>query len=112
MSGEVDLLEARGNNESYRVEGSDQAGFAGVDRIAATVHCADSQGGDDFSIGNTTIHGLEDDEGFITIGMDWSEDALITYAREAGSGARRVLATSRGPACANAVYHKYRPRNH
>ena len=37
---------------------------------------------------------------------------LITYAREAGSGARRVLATSRGPACANAVYHKYRPRNH
>ena len=27
LSGEIDLLEARGNNESYRVEGSDQAGF-------------------------------------------------------------------------------------
>ena len=26
LSGEIDLLEARGNNESYRVEGSDQSG--------------------------------------------------------------------------------------
>jgi len=81
------------------VEGSDQSGFAGVDRIAATVHCADADGGDDFSIGNTTTHGLEDAEGFITIGMEWSRDGLITYAREI-SGGRRVLATSRGPACA------------
>ena len=62
--------------------------------------------------GNTTIGrglgGLEDDEGFVIIGVEWSEDSVVTYAREQGPATkRRVLATysgHSGPACDNKVY--------
>ena len=51
FSGELDLLEARGNGKDFQVVGSDQSGYAGNDHLAATVHCADAGGSDSFSIG-------------------------------------------------------------
>ncbi|KAH8069543.1 glycosyl hydrolase [Aureococcus anophagefferens] len=103
--GEIDLLEARGNDADFEVVGSSQSGKAGFDRLAATVHCADAGGGDTFSIGNTTIwpsqsnnfKALEDADGFVIIGLDWRPGSVRTYAREAGPRTERTLATWPGP---------------
>ena len=115
-SGEIDLLEARGNDETFEVVGSGQSGLAGYDRLAATVHCADAGGGDTFSIGNTTIwpsasngfQSLEDQDGFVVIGLEWAPGKVRTYARE-GSGLKgeRTLAewpSRSGPHCAAPAY--------
>ncbi|KAH8056025.1 glycosyl hydrolase [Aureococcus anophagefferens] len=113
FSGEIDLLEARGNDADFEVVGSSQSGKAGFDRLAATVHCADAGGGDTFSIGNTTIwpsqsnnfKALEDADGFVIIGLDWRPGSVRTYAREGpGLAQERTLATwpgAKGPYCEN-----------
>ena len=87
-----------------------------VDRLAATVHCADAGGGDTFSIGNTTIwpsqsnnfKALEDADGFVIIGLDWRPGSVRTYAREGpGLAEERTLATwpgAKGPYCENDAY--------
>ena len=110
------MLEARGNDQEFEVKGSGQSGFAGYDRMAATVHCADSAGSDTFSIGNTTVWAspsndfqpLEDDDGFIIIGLEWSPGFVRTYAREGkGLTRERTLAVSthdQGPTCDNEIY--------
>ena len=116
FSGEIDLLEARGNDADFEVVGSSQSGKAGFDRLAATVHCADAGGGDTFSIGNTTIwpsqsndfKALEDADGFVIIGLDWRPGSVRTYAREGpGLAQERTLATwpgAKGPYCENDAY--------
>ena len=116
FSGEIDLLEARGNDAAFEVVGSSQSGKAGFDRLAATVHCADAGGGDTFSIGNTTIwpsqsnnfKALEDADGFVIIGLDWRPGSVRTYAREGpGLAQERTLATwpgAKGPYCENDAY--------
>mmetsp|Transcript_22253 Transcript_22253/g.76350 ORF Transcript_22253/g.76350 Transcript_22253/m.76350 type:complete len:422 (-) Transcript_22253:41-1306(-) len=113
MSGEIDLMEARGNGPNFEVKGSDQSGLAGNDRLAGTIHCADAAGLDDYALANTTTLGLEDDEGFLVIGLEKRPGFVQTYARER-DGSKRQLAVypaqpgsdpKTSPTCANAAYH-------
>lgn len=101
-SGEIDLLEARGNSPAFKVAGSDQSGFGGNDRIAATAHCASAGGQDDFVMRNTSLtDGLLDEHGFLVIGVERSPGYVRTYALQ-NDGRERTLTESPkgGPKCA------------
>ena len=48
-------------------------------RITSGIHCAAIS--DAFQISNTTLVGLEDDDGFVTIGLEWNRSVVRTYVR-------------------------------
>jgi hypothetical protein len=72
-SGEIDLLETRGNNKSYPAGGSN--------KISSTLHWGANKDVDRYlmTTGGASVLHSTFDQGFHTIGLEWSEKYLFTY---------------------------------
>jgi hypothetical protein len=85
VSGEIDLMEAKGNSPSYKVVRDDREDsfLAGNNVTAATFHCA-NWGGERVlaSSPQLVIPDFEDEEGFIVLGLDKRDDYMAAYARK------------------------------
>lgn len=72
-SGEIDIMESRGNNHSYSLGGND--------KVSGTLHWGPNADNDAWRITTNTMNALHSEygEAFHVYGLEWSEKYLFTY---------------------------------
>jgi beta-glucanase (GH16 family) len=72
-SGEIDIMESRGNNHTYVLGGNDQ--------VSSALHWGPDPSNDGYRLTENTNHALHSEYGdeFHTYGLEWNEKYLFTY---------------------------------
>ena len=117
-SGEIDVMEGRGNAEDWQMLGGDpnrrrldedpatwRYSDYGRNAFTSTVHCAGPASKDDFDMVKEVRSpaSLADDDGFLVFGLRWTPDRVRTYYVDAATGRETTVVDWRGygarPSC-------------